>query len=81
MSDPNQGFQAPPPPPPIDPEPERRRPANLMWAGAGLIVIGIIIVVLGIPGLALITGGIGTGAAVCCLGILFIGFSLCGCPR
>lgn len=51
-----------------------------MWAGAGLIVIGIIIVVLGIPGLALITGGIGTGAAVCCLGILFIGFSFMRLP-
>jgi hypothetical protein len=80
MSDPNQGFQVPPPPSAVDPEPERRRPANLMWAGAGLIVIGIIIVVLGIPGLALITGGIGTGAAVCCLGILFIGFSFMRLP-
>src|SRR5882724_5571689 len=79
MSDPNPEFQ-PPPPPAIEPEPERRRPTNLMWAGVGLIVIGIIIVVLGIPGLALITGGIGTGAAVCCLGILFIGFSFMRLP-
>ena len=51
-----------------------------MWAGVGLIVIGIIIVVLGIPGLALITGGIGTGAAVCCLGILFFAFSFMRLP-
>jgi hypothetical protein len=80
MSDPNQNFQAPPPPSAADPEAERQRPANLMWAGAGLIVIGIIIVVLGIPGLALITGGIGTGASVCCLGILFIGFSFMRLP-
>jgi len=60
MSDTNPEFQ-PPPPPAIEPEPERRRPTNLMWAGVALIVIGIIIVVLGIPGLALIVGGIGTG--------------------
>jgi len=79
MSDPNQDFQAPPPPP-INAEPERRRPANLMWAGVALIVIGIIVVVLGIPGIALVTGGIGTGASVCCLGILFIGFSFMRLP-
>ena len=83
MSDPNPEFQPPPPPPPppaIEPEPERRRPANLMWAGVALIVIGIIIVVLGIPGLALIVGGIGTGVAVCCLGILFFAFSFMRLP-
>ncbi len=80
MSDPNPEFQAPPPPPVIEPEPERRRPTNLMWAGVALIVIGIIIVVLGIPGLALIVGGIGTGAAVCCLGILFFAFSFLRLP-
>ena len=79
MSDPNPEFQ-PPPPPAIEPEPERRRPTNLMWAGVALIVIGIIIVVLGIPGLALIVGGIGTGAAVCCLGILFFAFSFLRLP-
>src|SRR5438477_8966213 len=79
MSDPNPEFQ-PPPPPAIEPEPERRRPTNLMWAGVALIVIGIIVVVLGIPGLALIVGGIGTGAAVCCLGILFFAFSFLRLP-
>src|SRR5205085_3171115 len=79
MSDPNPEFQ-PPPPPAIEPEPERRRPTNLMWAGVALIVIGIIVVVLGIPGLALIVGGIGTGAAVCCLGILCFAFSFLRLP-
>jgi len=79
MSDPNQGFQ-PPPPPAIESEPERRRPTNLLWAGIALIVIGIIIVVLGIPGLALITGGIGTGVSVCCLGILLAAFSFMRLP-
>ncbi|MFN2576636.1 MAG: YIP1 family protein [Pyrinomonadaceae bacterium] len=79
MSDPNLQFQAPPPPP-IGNESERPRPTNLMWAGVTLIVIGIIIVILGIPGIALIVGGIGTGAAVCCLGILFFAFSFMRLP-
>jgi hypothetical protein len=79
MSDPNPEFQ-PSPPTTIESEPERPRPANLMWAGIALIVIGIIIIVLGIPGIALIVGGIGTGAAVCMLGILFFAFSFIRLP-
>src|SRR2546430_787469 len=79
MSDPNPDFQ-PAPPPPIQAEPERPRPTNLMWAGVALIVIGIIIIILGIPGIALIIGGIGTGASVCCLGILFFAFSFIRLP-
>ena len=79
MSDPNQGFQ-PPPPPAIETEPERRRPTNLMFAGIALIVVGIIIIVLGLPMIHLIVGGIGTGAAVCALGILFVGFSFMRLP-
>lgn len=79
MSDPNQEFQ-PPPPPAISAEPERKRPAYLMWAGIALVVVGIIVIVLGIPGIALITGGIGTGAAVCVLGVLFFGFSFMRLP-
>jgi hypothetical protein len=80
MSDPNQEFQ-PPPPPAIQPEPERRRPTNLMWAGIALVVVGIIIVILGIPGvIGLITGGIGTGIAFCALGIMFFGFSFMRLP-
>ncbi len=79
MSDPNQEFQ-PPPPPAIEPEPERRRPANLMFAGIALVVIGIVIVVLGLPMIGLIVGGIGTGLAVCALGILFFAFSFMRMP-
>src|SRR3989442_1750995 len=79
MSDPNQEFH-PPPPPAVEREPERQRPANLMWAGVALVVIGIIIVALGIPGVAVIVGGIGTGASVCVLGILFIAFSFMRLP-
>jgi len=70
MSDPNQGFQ-PPPPPAIQNEPERQRPANLLWAGLVLVGLGIVILVLGILGM--IAGGLGTGLAICALGILFFG--------
>lgn len=77
MSDPNQEFQAPPPPP-IEAEPERQKPKNLMFIGIGLIVVGIIIAVLGIVGM--ITGGGGTGAAFCALGVLFFAFSFMRLP-
>ena len=78
MSDPNQEFQAPPPPPSIEAEPERPRPTYLMYAGIGLVVVGIIIAVLGIVGI--VTGGAGTGGAFCVLGILFIAFSFIRLP-
>jgi Yip1-like protein len=74
---PHEGFQVPPPPP-IEPEPERRRPKNLMWAGVGLVVLGIIVAVLGIVGM--ITGGTGTGGAFCALGVLFFAFSFMRLP-
>src|SRR5262245_14580313 len=77
MSDPNQEFQAPPPPA-VEAEPERRRPANLMYAGIGLVVVGIIVVVLGIVGI--VTGGLGTGAAICLLGVLLVAFSFIRIP-
>ena len=77
MSDPNQEFQ-PPPPPTIEGEPERKRPANLLWAGVALVVLGIIVLVGGIAGF--IPGGIGTGAAVCVLGVLFFGLSFARLP-
>ncbi len=77
--DPNQEFQAPPPPT-IQGEPERRRPSNLMFAGIALVVIGIVVVVLGLPMVNLVVGGVGTGLAVCALGILFFGFSFMRYP-
>jgi len=79
MSDPNQVFQAPPPPPSLPVEPERQRPANLMWAGIVLVVLGIIIVVGGIAGF--IAGGIGTGLAVCALGVLLFALSFARLPN
>ena len=45
MSDPNQEFQPPPAP---ATEPERKRPANLLWAGVALVVVGIIVLIGGI---------------------------------
>jgi Yip1 domain len=77
MSDPNQEFQ-PPPPPTIEGEIERKRPANLLWAGVALVVLGIVVLVGGIVGF--ISGGIGTGAAVCLLGVLFFGLSFVSLP-
>ena len=78
MSDPNQGFQAPPPPPTTEAEAERPRPTYLLYAGIGLVVVGIIVAVLGIVGM--ITGGAGTGGAFCVLGILFVAFSFIRMP-
>ncbi len=77
MSDPNQEFQ-PPPPPTAEGEPERKRPANLLWAGVALVVLGIIVLIGGIAGF--IPGGTGTGAAVCALGVLFFGLSFARLP-
>jgi len=51
-----------------------------MFAGIALVVIGIVVVVLGLPMIGLIVGGIGTGAAICVLGILFFGFSFMRMP-
>lgn len=77
MSNPNQEFQAPPPPT-IEAEPERRRPTYLMYAGIVLTVVGIIVLVLGIVGV--ISGGLGAGAAICALGVLFGAFSFIRIP-
>jgi hypothetical protein len=77
MSDPNQEFQAPPPPT-TETEPERDRPVYLLYAGIGLVVVGIIVAVLGIVGM--ITGGAGTGGAFAALGILFVAFSFMRVP-
>ncbi|MDX6497330.1 MAG: hypothetical protein QOG23_590 [Blastocatellia bacterium] len=77
MSDPYQEFQ-PPPPPATAIEPERKRPVNLLWAGIALVVLGIIILIGGIANF--IPGGLGTGGAICALGVLFFGFSFISLP-
>jgi hypothetical protein len=78
MSDPNQEFQPPPPPATIV-EPERKRPAKLLWAGVVLVVLGIIICVGGIAGF--IAGGIGTGLSLAALGVLFFALSFTSLPN
>lgn len=77
MSDPNQQFQAPPPPI-TEAEPERRRPAYLLWFGVGLVIVGIIVVVLGIVGL--VVGGVGTGGTFCFIGVLLVALSFIRMP-
>lgn len=77
MSDPNQAFQ-PPPPPAVEPEPERRRVTNLLWAGLALVVVGIIVLIMGI--LQIIPGAAGMGGWILVLGLLFIGFSFLRLP-
>lgn len=77
MSDPNQQFH-PPPPPAVEAEPERRRVTNLLWAGIGLFVVGIIILILSI--LNIFPGAGGMGGALFVLGVMFIGFSFMRLP-
>jgi hypothetical protein len=77
MSDPNQGFQAPPPPTIAD-EPERVRASKLLVPGVVLVVLGIIICVGGIAGF--IPAGVGTGLAVAALGVLFFALSFTSLP-
>lgn len=79
--DPNQQFQ-PPPPPTIEAEPERARPTHLTFVGIALFVLGIVVVVLGIPKLVgVINGGIGTGGVLCIVGILLFGLSFLRYPH
>jgi hypothetical protein len=78
MSDPNQEFHAPPPPP-APTEQTASRASHLMPYAAGLFVIGLIALVLGI--VKVLPGGIGTGAAFCFWGILLFAFSFIPLPK
>jgi len=78
MSDPNQGFQAPPPPPTIADE-KPQRATKLIPYGIGLFVIGLIVCVLGV--VKVLTGGIGTGAALAFWGLLLFAFSFIPLPQ
>jgi hypothetical protein len=68
--DPN--FQ-PPPPPVTDAEPAGSRPAQLRPFAIAAFVLGLIFVVGGIA--KFLPGGIGTGAALCFLGIVWFALS------
>ncbi|HAF14280.1 MAG TPA: hypothetical protein DHU55_11885 [Blastocatellia bacterium] len=76
MSDPNQDFQVPPPPPPMA---QARRPTRLLPIGIGIFVFGLILLVAGIANI--LPGGLGTGAAFACWGILLFAFSFIPLPE
>ena len=50
-----------------------------MWAGLALVVVGIIVLIGGIA--SMIVGGIGTGVALCALGVLFFALSFARLPN
>jgi len=75
--DPN--FQAPPPPPMPEEEPVAPRPTKKLWPIAiGVFVLGLIFVVGGIA--KFLSGGIGTGGALCFFGALLFGLSFVRLP-
>ena len=77
MSDPNQGFQAPPPPTLADEKAPRA--TKLIPYAIGLFVIGLIVCGLGIG--KVLPGGIGTGAAFAFWGLLLFAFSFIPLPQ
>lgn len=73
-----QGFQAPPPPPMPESKPRGRRPAQLLFVGIGIAVLGAIIIVGGFT--KMIPGGSTTGAAMVFFGVLMIALSFIRLP-
>lgn len=72
-------FQLPPPPLSPEEEPKAPRPTKQLWPLAiGVFVVGLIFLVGGIA--RFISGGIGTGAALCFLGLLWFGLSFIRLP-
>lgn len=69
--DPN--FQAPPPPPTPEPEPKAPRATQLRPLAIGVFVLGLIFVVGG--AVKLLSGGLGTGGALCFFGIVIFALS------
>jgi hypothetical protein len=78
MSDPNQEFQ-PPPPPTVQPEPEAPRPVKLRPVAIGIFVVGLIALVLGIA--KVLPGGVITGFAFVCGGIILFALSFIRLPQ
>lgn len=75
--DPN--FQPPPPPSTPEAEPKAPRPTKLLWPMAiGVFVLGLIFLGGGIA--KFLAGGIGTGAALCFLGIVLFALSFIRLP-
>ncbi|HEV2826416.1 MAG TPA: YIP1 family protein [Pyrinomonadaceae bacterium] len=87
MSDPNSDFQAaagaglpspPPPPPPPQLEPAAPRPTKLRPIAIGLFVLGLIALIAGVA--KILPGGIFTGLAFVCWGLLLFGLSFIRLP-
>ena len=67
-------FQTPPPPPTPEAEPQAPRPTKQLWPIAiGVFVLGLIFVGGGFA--KLLAGGLGTGAALCLLGVIIFALS------
>lgn len=79
MSDPNPAdFQAPPPPPETPPEVQGARPVKLRPVAIGLFVLGLLCIGLGFG--KVLSGGVGTGAALVFGGMLLFGLSFIRLP-
>jgi hypothetical protein len=87
MSDLNSDFQAapgaglppPPPPPPPQLEPAAPRPTKLRPIAIGLFVLGLIALIAGVA--KILPGGIFTGLAFVCWGLLLFGLSFIRLPE
>lgn len=79
MSEPNIEFQAPPPPPFPEAEPLAPRPTKLRPIAIGLFVVGLILAISGIA--KFLPGGIWTGLAFVCWGIILFAFSFIRLPQ
>lgn len=66
-------FQAPPPPPMPNEEPVGSRPTGIRPYAIGVFAVGAIVAIGGAA--KFIAGGLGTGLALCVLGILWFAFS------
>lgn len=72
------GFQAPPPPETPEAEPQAPRATKLRPISIGVFVLGVIFLVGGIA--KFLSGGIGTGLALCFFGIVTFAFSFIRLP-
>jgi hypothetical protein len=80
MSEPiESNFEPPLPPPTPAEEPSAPRPTKLRPVAIALFAIGLIVLVGGIA--KFIAGGVGTGGALCFMGILLFGLSFIPLPR
>ena len=79
MSESNESFQPPPPPPVTESKPRAPRPVKLRPFGIAFLVLGLLVLGAGIPGI--IPGGIGTGGAIAFFGACLLAFSFIPLPE